>query len=303
VGGASLRILLCLDAFAGSEAPVPWLERFGPMEPSAVCIVPIPRPRPAALVAYPGRQVFDDLIDERSRRACEAARARLLDRWPDIQIERLDGDAVEQLLRAAERWQAELVVLGGPAGRGGVSPALGSVARMAARYLECSALVVSRVPAAIRQIVFGMDGSPAAREALRVLARCRFDPAAHLLALGVVDAWWRDVISEDDLPPGLAAQLAVAEEREARERRAMLTRATHILAGRLSLEVETAVGSPADLLLKAAQQRAADLLVIGHQGLEPVRRLPLGSVAESLLSGATCPILIGRARGESAPRR
>jgi len=288
-----VRTLLCVDAFAGSEAPVAWLERFGPDEPSPLCIVPVPRSRPVSFASSARLRLFDELIAARSRRACDAARERLRPRWPLATVDLIDGDASEQLLRSAERWGAELVVLDGTA-RGATSPALAAgVVRMAARHLECSVLVVNRVPDAVREIVLGMDGSPGAREAVRLLSRFRFDPAPRLLALGVVNSWWRETIPEAELPTAISRELAEVEAREAAHLRSMLTRTTAILTGTVN-NVETTVGAPADSILQATRERAADLLVIGHQGIERVRRLPLGSVAESLLSAAPCSILIGR---------
>ena len=84
------------------------------------------------------------------------------------------------------------------------------------------------------------------------------------------------------------------EAQHAEMARAALTRTATALADRATVESEGRSGSPAQVLLNAARQRSADLLVLGHQGIEPVRRLALGSVAEQLLAAATCSLLIGR---------
>jgi nucleotide-binding universal stress UspA family protein len=84
------------------------------------------------------------------------------------------------------------------------------------------------------------------------------------------------------------------EAQQAEGARAVLARTTAALADRTTVEREVATGSPAQVLLNAARQRSADLVVLGHQGIEPVRRLALGSVAEQLLAAATCSLLIGR---------
>ena len=54
------------------------------------------------------------------------------------------------LLRAAEAWMPELVVLGRSASSE-PSPSLGSVARLGAYHLECSVLVVDRAPESVRE--------------------------------------------------------------------------------------------------------------------------------------------------------
>ncbi len=289
-----MRVLLCTDGLAGSDAATAWLERFLPAEPSSLHVVAIAQSPPVSSAPSSALRALSDLIMARSRQAGEAARIRLRDGWPDLSVRLMEGDAHEQVLRAAEEWRAELVVLGRAAISSDDSSLLGSVARMAARHLECSVLVVNRAPASVRQIVLGMDGSPGAREAVRLLSLFRFDPTPHLLALGVVNSWWRQAIGDEEIPPATRAALTAMEARQAAEADAVLSRAAPALAGRAIVETETVVGTPADVILRAAGERAADLVVIGHQGVEKVRRLPLGSVAERLLAAATCPILIGR---------
>lgn len=61
------------------------------------------------------------------------------------------------------------------------------------------------------------------------------------------------------------------------------------------MESEVAIGNPAEVLLGAARERPADLIAVGHQGIEPVRRLTLGSVTTvHLLVATPCSLLIGR---------
>ena len=289
-----MRVLLCTDGLAGSEAATAWLERFPPTTPSLLRVVAIAQSPLALSASSSVLRTLGDLIIARSRQACERARSRLRDGWTDLSVRVMEGDPHEQILRAAEEWSAELVVLGRGASSRDDASLLGSVARMAARHLECSVLVIDRAPAAVHQIVLGMDGSPGAREAARLLSLFRFEPAPRVLALGVVNSWWRLAIGEEEIPPATRAALTDMEARQTFEAGTVLSRAVPGLAGRAIVETETVVGPPADVILRAAAERAADLVAIGHQGLEGVRRLPLGSVAERLLAVAPCPLLIGR---------
>ncbi|KWK05153.1 universal stress protein [Burkholderia stagnalis] len=54
-------------------------------------------------------------------------------------------------------------------------------------------------------------------------------------------------------------------------------------------------------ILSAAQQIGADLIVMGTHGRRGFRRLVLGSVAERVLRGAACPVLMITAHGAPAP--
>ena len=71
------------------------------------------------------------------------------------------------------------------------------------------------------------------------------------------------------------------------------------LRRRMSLSSSAAfvqVGNPAKEIVKAAQYWPADLIVIGSHGREGVLRALLGSVAETVVRHAPCPVLVIRAK-------
>jgi nucleotide-binding universal stress UspA family protein len=59
------------------------------------------------------------------------------------------------------------------------------------------------------------------------------------------------------------------------------------------IEVETVVreGYPATVILEEAEERRADLIVIGTRGLSGLKHLLLGSIAERVVQKAPCPVL------------
>jgi nucleotide-binding universal stress UspA family protein len=288
-----MRVLLFTDGSAGARAATTWLERFAPVEPSTLRVVAIAHtPRFRAKSSSTVRSLRKLMLD-RSQRLCEDARAGLEGRWRDLTVDVIEGNLHEHLLRAAEQWKPELVVLGRDSGID-PSPSLGSVARLGGHHLDCSVLLVDRAPESVREIVLGMDGSPSAREAARLLSLFSFTPPPRILALGIVDVSWRRSLALEDIPPAVRSALDEVETQEAADVRAHLARRTVVLADRAIVESEVTIGRPAKVLLDASRRRTADLIAIGHQGLEPVRRLPLGSVAALLLAAAPCSLLIGR---------
>jgi nucleotide-binding universal stress UspA family protein len=288
-----MRVLLFTDGNAGARAATTWLQRFAPVEPSALRIVAIAQSPPVPARSSAILRSLRQLVLDHSRRLCEDTRTALEGHWGELSADVIEGDPHERLLRAAEEWRPQLVVLGRSASRE-PSPALGSVARLGAHHLECSVLVVDRAPESIREIVLGMDGSASAREAARLLAQFGFTPPPRLRALGIVNAGWRRSLPLEEVPPAVRSALDDMETQQAAEARALLTRATAPLANRMVVESEVVIGSPAEVLLGASRERAADLIAVGHQGLESVRRLPLGSVAAQLLAAVPCSLLIGR---------
>lgn len=67
-----------------------------------------------------------------------------------------------------------------------------------------------------------------------------------------------------------------------------------------SLQVQTVIlkGAPADAILSYARQEAVDLIVMSTHGRTGLFRLVFGSVAESVLHHAPCPVLLVRVSGE-----
>jgi len=53
-------------------------------------------------------------------------------------------------------------------------------------------------------------------------------------------------------------------------------------------------GDPADVILRVADEEKADLIVMGTHGRTGLTRLLMGSVAESVLRRADCPVLTYR---------
>jgi len=65
-------------------------------------------------------------------------------------------------------------------------------------------------------------------------------------------------------------------------------------AQRVRPETELQVGDPADSILKFAQEKAVDLIVMGTHGRRGLDRLMTGSVTERVLRKAHCPVLAVR---------
>jgi nucleotide-binding universal stress UspA family protein len=286
-----MRVLLFTDVSAGARGATTWLERFAPSDPSVLWIVAIAHIPRLAARSPSGLSSLRDLILDRSQRLGETTRAQLADRWREIHVDIREGDPHEHVLRAAEEWKADLVVLG----RSGGDPpsSLGSVARVGAYHLGCSVLLVDRAPESVREIVLGMDGSASAREAARLLSLFSFVPPPRVLALGVVDTSWRRNLDLKDVPLAVRSALNETETQAAADARALLARTTVTLARRVALEHHVIVGNPAQAL-DASRGRTADLLAVGDQGLEPIRRLALGSTAAQLLAATPCSLLIAR---------
>lgn len=141
-------------------------------------------------------------------------------------------------------------------------------------------------------IVCGVDGSPDSQIALGVAARL-----AERLGARLVLAYVVEVASVPYAAIGGAGGIApppmippLREEQE--EAGARLLERIAIAAGLSNVEQRIAVGLPAERLADLADDEDAELIVVGSRGRGRFKAAFLGSVSNSLVGVARCPVLI-----------
>ena len=70
--------------------------------------------------------------------------------------------------------------------------------------------------------------------------------------------------------------------------------ASQLRAAGLDPHIEVLEGPPADAILRVAEVRGIDLIVMGSRGLGDAAALFLGSVSHKVLQSAHCPVLVVR---------
>lgn len=137
----------------------------------------------------------------------------------------------------------------------------------------------------MKRIVVGVDGSPESRRALRWAAQEAKLHAAHLSVIHAYTVPHLGLVEQE-----LATDLLVRIEREAQD--LVENEVDELDDTRSGLEVSCAAaeGTPAQILLDAAEE--ADLLVVGSRGRGGFRALLLGSVSAQCAHHATCPVVI-----------
>jgi len=136
--------------------------------------------------------------------------------------------------------------------------------------------------------LLALDGSKNANEALRLLKDLSMDHLVLLHALNVPKPAYPMMI------PEVAQQLSHEIERSMRaDGERLLERAVSLLpfhTGPVTKVMQ--VGSPAEVIVTAAEQEKTDLIVMGARGLGPIKERLLGSVSHRILTSAPCAKLI-----------
>jgi len=137
-------------------------------------------------------------------------------------------------------------------------------------------------------VVVGTDGSSASKRAAGVAAAIAHKNGAALHVITVVrppEGWW-GIVGSPPTPGAMAAALADAQRD--------IIDATTEAIDTTGLTISTAeeVGEPAEVLIDYCERENADLLVVGKRGAGLIERLVLGSVADRVVHGASCPVLV-----------
>ncbi len=138
-----------------------------------------------------------------------------------------------------------------------------------------------------KHIVVPTDFSDTAQTALSLAAEFAGWYRAEIDLVNAVDA---TVYAYAGYPFASLSQELVSGAEEALQKLKLPAAAKDVAIHRYILS-----GNPANEILAHARRSGADLIVIGTQGRGPVARMILGSVADRVLSEATCPVIVTKA--------
>jgi nucleotide-binding universal stress UspA family protein len=193
----------------------------------------------------------------------------------------------------AASWPADLIAMG-THGRTGIPHALlGSVAERTLRQVGAPVLTVradASEPRPLRNLLVATDFSPDAERALDWAVGLAGRAGANIsLVHAVAGAVF---FGEEELALESVRAAQWAAEEAARGKLERLRQQLGSRAGEIALEA----GRPDDVILRAAQQLKADLIVSGTRGRSGLGHVLLGSTAERVLRRAPVPVVVVKTR-------
>lgn len=141
-------------------------------------------------------------------------------------------------------------------------------------------------------IVCGVDGSADSRAALKVAAELANRLGTRLVLAHVAEPAYIPYAGAAPFG-GMAGSMAAREEIDT-EKQAAKRLLEHVAvdAGLPDAEQKVAIGSPSEALADLADEENAELIVVGSRGRGAFKAAFLGSVSNSLVGVARCPVLI-----------
>lgn len=207
------------------------------------------------------------------------------------------GSPAKVILQQAGNY--DVVVLGAHDKYVRSQPGLGPVASRV--VAQCpNAVLVAREAIADRsmRVLVGADGSLAAEQALRLLARYFNTEAVEITLLHVVETPWLKLGLELDWFGGVTGQSDPSQrfDRELQVEAEEVLESARTLLEENGLAAQPMVenGDPALELLSEAENGAYDLIVLGASGEADVKHSLLGSVSTRVAQDAPCSVFIAR---------
>ncbi len=262
----------------------------------AVCHV-VPNPYVgSALLPYVNAAALE--VGEVERSAREALAKFVAQELPGVPVELFVelGGAASEVVRRADEWRAELIVTGSHA-QGALERALlGSVASGIVRYAHCP-VYVTRPPSGSARVVATTDLSEASLPAITAAASEARRLGLPLSALYVLEPSWAGLGAAAAAPFGLTPAVPSAEDQRQLLESARATLAAVMQGARAEGEAVVLQGSAAPTIVRYAEESGAALVVLGTRGRTGIKRILLGSVAETVASRVHCSVLAIRQPG------
>ncbi len=217
--------------------------------------------------------------------------------WPGVGLYTTtrEGREAEEILEAADEFDADLIVVGSRGLTGLDAFLIGSVARNVVKHAVTPVLIGRAPIQGLSEVVLAVDESPHAAEATEFLARFPLPKDSRITVVHVIRTTHPAVglMAIDTAEIYEALQEAEEEEKERGRLLAEGARARLEAAGKNAV-VEVRVGDPAGQILAITTERNADLIVAGARGTSLIENLITGSVADRLIKTAPCSVLITR---------
>jgi nucleotide-binding universal stress UspA family protein len=142
-------------------------------------------------------------------------------------------------------------------------------------------------------IVVGTDGSDTAKEAVRQAAELAKAMGAQVLLVSAYEPVPESRLRHErnEVPDDVSWMVNPREDVQA----VLDDEAERITeAGVAEVETFAREGDPADAILDVAEEKNADLIVVGNKGMTGARRFLLGSVPNKVSHHAPCNVMIVR---------
>jgi nucleotide-binding universal stress UspA family protein len=313
-----MKVLIAYDGSEGAEAALGDLPRAGLGNSVEALILSVaelwlPPPPPSAAVdeSFPlytppglksAREHVAQAIEEvrgLNNKASEHV-GTVFPKW-EVSAETYTGSPAWEVIKKADKWKPDLIVVGSQ-GRSALGRLfLGSVSQKILTEARCSVRVGRRPTAPDRapvRVLVGVDGSPGAQAAVQAVAKREWPSGTEISVIGVKDP--SVPLALGSLNPQVTEWIGEPDEGDHKWVRKMVEASADNL--RVVGPVTTIVkeGDAKRMLVDEAKRLGVDCLFVGSTGFSNrLERFLLGSVSAAVSNRAECSVEVVRKKSGS----
>jgi nucleotide-binding universal stress UspA family protein len=249
------------------------------------------------------REAAKAAVEEAKNKAGQAAQ-NVKSSFPGwtVSVDAFGDSPAWGIVRRAEEWHADLIVMGSH-GMSSVTRAfIGSVSQRVMTHASCSVRVAREDPedGGVTRLIVGFDGSADAEAAVREVSSRSWPENTEVQLMTLLDDRMRTAIASRIFKP---QQLKDGQEKQYEDLLAEMAEsaAERLRAARLKTTFSMTEGDPKSVLLETADKIHAHCIFLGATGLRGLRKLLLGSVSSGVTAAAPCTVEIVRPRTVAGP--
>ena len=294
------RILLATDFSRCSEGAEAYACSLAASWGAALMVMSVLEFHPGMNPDYPVNRLYLDELMKEAKKQFIDLKGRAAKRGITVHTSVTPGIPSEAVLAAAKTEDVDLIVVGTKGKTGLEHVLLGSTAERIIRMAPCPVLAVPAEkqsaeggagdpnrPVVLDRILVPIDFSDCSLDAVECAVLVAQRGKASITLLHVME------------PVSYGLDLTLLHETKRKQMRGVITeRLSSLVSALTSAQVTSEFlirgGLPADSILNAALTQPADLIVMGTHGRRGLSHACFGSVAESVLRKARCPVLAVR---------
>jgi nucleotide-binding universal stress UspA family protein len=198
------------------------------------------------------------------------------------------GHPVNVILETAQSAESHVIILGARGLGSFKELVLGSTSHRVLMHAPCSTMIIKEPIPRLKKILLPIEGEEDISIALKFLA---LHPFREAVEIDVIAVWPQPQLAWP-VTLGQSKLLEMRAIEEAQDRMKSVTdRLTRI---NYSSQAKVGIGDPAFAILEQAKASEADIILMGTHGRGGLARFLIGSVSNSVLHQADCPVLIVR---------
>jgi nucleotide-binding universal stress UspA family protein len=294
-----MKILIATDGSVNGEISEMDLLRAGMPEhfdAIVLSVADVHLPRDQATMTEGERGRVETAIEEAKEIAQESAE-RLKNLFPNSNFtpEAIADSPAWGIIKRAEEWDADLIVVG-PKGLSGLGRMIfGSVSQKIVNHSHCSVRITRPTEKKLKdkiKLVLGMDGSTGAIHAADMVASRQWPSGTEIMIIAVLSPR----LSTGTIPFANVANSIQDSYRDEEEwiRKIIKQESEKLKNAGLNVTERILFGDPKRLLIEDAEDGSIDCIFVGARGLTRIERFFTGSVSHAVASRAYCSVEIVR---------